>query len=81
MIRAVFNEEPCNTSGSQKWRGARPSFMDRAIVSIMQAGWFVSCVMSQVPVDQALIVLAKSTMAEAAAWVRKYLVAASAARG
>lgn len=37
MIRAVFKVEPWSTSGSQKCSGASPSFIDRAIVSIMLA--------------------------------------------
>lgn len=37
--------------------------------------------MSHCPVSQALVVLAKSSMAAAVAWVRKYLVVASTARG
>ena len=37
--------------------------------------------MSHCPVSQALVVLANSSIAAAAAWVRKYFVAASTARG
>ncbi len=37
--------------------------------------------MSHCPVSQALVVLAKSSMAAAVAWVKKYLVVASTARG
>ena len=37
--------------------------------------------MSHCPVSQALVVLAKRSMAAAVAWVRKYLVVASTARG
>ena len=37
--------------------------------------------MSHWPVAQALVMLENSTRAEAAAWVRKYFVAASTARG
>lgn len=81
IISAVFSEVPCSTSGNQKCRGARPSFMDRAIVSMVQAGWFVSWEMSHVPVCHAFVVLANSSKAEAAAWVRKYLVVASVERG
>lgn len=36
---------------------------------------------SQLPVSQALVVLAKRIMAAAVAWVRKYFVVASTARG
>lgn len=37
--------------------------------------------MSHCPVSQALVLLANKSMAAAAAWVRKYFVAASIARG
>lgn len=37
--------------------------------------------MCHCPVSQALVVLANNSMAAAAAWVRKYLVVASTARG
>ena len=43
-------------------------------------GWEI-CRRSHWPVSQALVVLAKSSMAAPAAWIRKYLVAASTARG
>lgn len=39
------------------------------------------CRMSHCPVNQALVVLANRSMAAAAAWVRKYFVVASTARG
>lgn len=81
IINAVLSEDPCSTSGSQKCRGARPSFIERAAVNMVHAGWLVSCMISHVPVDQAFIVLENRTVAEAAAWIRKYLVAASVARG
>lgn len=81
MIRAVLIGDPCRTSGSQKCSGASPSFIDRAIVNMMQADWLVSWKISHVPVDQALIVLENRMVAEAAAWIRKYFVAASVARG
>lgn len=37
--------------------------------------------MSHCPVNQAFVVLANNSMAAAVAWVRKYLVVASTARG
>lgn len=37
--------------------------------------------MSHCPVSQAFVVLANKSMAAAVAWTRKYLVAASTARG
>lgn len=39
------------------------------------------CWISHCPVSQALVMLAKSSIAAAVAWTRKYLVVASTARG
>lgn len=80
-ISPVWSVLPCRTSGSQKWNGATPSFiiiaMDKKIAGI-------SCMlvlMAHSPVSQALIVLENRIMADAAACVKKYFVAASIARG
>lgn len=81
IIKAVLMVEPCRTSGSQKCIGARPSFIARAMVRSVFAVGLVMLVMSQVPVCQAFVVLANRIVAEAAACVRKYFVAASVARG
>lgn len=81
MMRAVFIVVPWSTSGSQKCTGASPSLVARAIVSRMVAVGSVICVMSHVPVCHALVVLENSSIADAAACVRKYFVAASVARG
>lgn len=79
--RAVVRDEPCRTSGSQKWNGTSPSFIAIAVVSRVDArGWF-SWVMSHWPVDQALVMLEKRINVEAAACTRKYLIDASMARG
>lgn len=69
------------TSGSQKCMGAKPSFMARAINSIVGVGCVVSWVISQVPVFHALIILENKMIDEAVAWIIKYFVAASVARG
>lgn len=79
--RAVIIGEPCITSGNQKWKGARPSFIATAVVSSREAVGWVSWVMSHCPVSWALIVLENRISAEAVAWTRKYLIAASTARG
>lgn len=79
--RPVIREVPWRTSGNQKWNGTRPSFMAMAAVRIRQDVGCVSCVMSHCPVCHALVMLENRTKAEAAAWTRKYLVAASMARG
>lgn len=79
--RPVERGEPCSTSGNQKWNGTRPNFIAIAEVRIrLDVGW-VSWVMSHCPVCHALVMLENKTRAEAAAWVRKYLVAASIDRG
>lgn len=47
---------------------------------MVETGWDI-CWMSHWPVIQAFVVLAKSSIAAPVAWVRKYLVVASTARG
>lgn len=79
--RAVVREDPCNTSGNQKWNGVRPSLMAMAVVSSRHDGGWVSWVMSHCPVAHALVMLENRTSVEAAACTRKYLVVASIARG
>lgn len=44
--RAVVREEPWRTSGNQKWKGAKPSFMAMAVVSRRQEVGWVSWVRS-----------------------------------
>lgn len=79
--RAVVRDDPWSTSGNQKWNGTSPSLIAIAIVNTRQGvGWF-SCVMSHWPVCQAFIMLEKRIKADAVDWVRKYLMAASIARG
>lgn len=79
--RAVVMGAPCSTSGNQKWNGTSPSFIAIAAVNRMDDVGWVSWVMSHCPVDQALIMPENRSRAEAAACVRKYLIAASMARG
>lgn len=62
-------------------KGASPIFSARASVIITAGAGCVICWMSHWPVSQAFVVLAKSRVEAAVAWVRKYLVAASVARG
>lgn len=80
-IRAVIVEVPCITSGNQKWKGASPSLMAKAVVRIVHEVLLDICVMSHWPSVQALIMLENRISVEAVACVRKYLVAASVARG
>lgn len=55
--------------------------MARAEVKIKhEVGWVI-WVMSHCPVYHALVMLENRTRAEAVAWVKKYLVAASMDRG
>lgn len=80
-IKPVVSGDPCRTSGNQKWNGAIPSFMAMADVRIRQEVGCVIWVMSHCPMCHALVMLENRIKAEAVAWVRKYLVAASIARG
>lgn len=77
----VVRGDPCRTSGNQKWNGTSPSLIEMAEVRIRHDTGCVSWAMSHCPVCQALVMLENRTRAEAADWVRKYLVAASMARG
>lgn len=80
-MRPVIRSSPCKTSGSQVCSGASPIFRARAIIIIVEGMGWVICCSSHCPVNQALVVLANRSMAAAVAWVRKYLVVASTARG
>lgn len=41
-IRPVVKSRPCNTSGSQKWVGASPIFIARAMVMMaVGIGWVI----------------------------------------
>lgn len=81
IMRAIFKVVPCMTSGNHRCIGASPIFIQRAMVSVVQAIGFVSCVMSHVPKYQALRVLENIISKDAPVWARKYLVVASVARG
>ena len=81
IISPVLNDDPCITSGSQKWAGASPSFIARATVRSVWASGSSSCRMLHWPVIWAFIVLEKRIRADAVACVRKYFVEASVARG
>lgn len=80
-IKPVVRSRPWSTSGSQKWTGARPSLRARAMMTAVVARGCESWRIFHSPVIQALVVLANRIRAAAVAWVRKYLVAASTARG
>jgi len=62
-------------------RGASPIFMARAsVIMVVGRGWVISSI-PHCPVSQALVEAAKRSIAAAVAWVRKYFVVASTARG
>lgn len=77
----VIRFKPWRTSGNQKCIGASPIFRASAmVISVAETGFIIS-VMSHWPVIQAFVVPANRRSAEAVAWVKKYFVVASTARG
>ena len=61
--------------------GAKPILSARAVITIVLAMGFDMLFISHSPVIQAFVVLANRIMAAAVAWVKKYFVVASTARG
>lgn len=80
-ISPVRRSSPCNTSGIQKCIGASPIFSAKAIITMVAATGLDMLLISHSPVIQAFVVLANMIIAAAVAWVRKYFVVASTARG
>lgn len=80
-MRPDVSEMPCVTSGTQKWNGVSPSFMARAEVMIMDAVGLKTFVIVHWPECMRLMMIAIMRSMDAVAWVRKYLVEASMARG
>lgn len=80
-ISPVRRSSPCRTSGIQKCIGASPILSARAVIIIALAIGFDILFISHSPVIQAFVVLANIIIAAAVAWVRKYFVVASTARG
>lgn len=80
-ISPVRRSSPCSTSGIQKCIGASPILSARAVMTIVLARGFDMLFMSHSPVIQAFVVLANIIIAAAVAWVKKYFVVASTARG
>lgn len=76
-----FRWTPCVTSGTQKWNGARPSFIRRAIVISSEAGVFETFEIVHCPEYTALMRMASIRIIDAVACVIKYLTAASVDRG
>ena len=80
-IRPDDRGMPCVTSGTQKWNGAIPNFIVRAIVMNIDATGLNSFITVHWPENIKLIITAIISSIEAVDWVKKYLVAASVARG
>lgn len=80
-IRPVVRSSPCRTSGSQRWVGASPIFIPKEIMVTAAVNGWDNCWICHSPISQALEVVANNISAAAAAWVRKYFVVASTARG
>lgn len=72
---------PCVTSGTQKWNGARPSFIARAIVIMVDAMGLVFFDIVHCPECKRLMMIPIIRSIDAVACIRKYFVAASVARG
>ena len=80
-IRPEDRGIPCVTFGTQKWNGAIPSFMVRAIVMSIEATGLNSFITVHWPENIRLMMTAIINSIEAVDWVKKYLVDASVARG
>lgn len=80
-ISPVVKSSPWSTSGSQKCMGASPILRARAKVSVMAGKACKLKLMSHCPVIHAFVVLANRIRAAAPAWIIKYFVVASTARG
>lgn len=74
-------EIPCVTSGTQKWNGARPSFIARAIVIRVDAVELRLLRIVHCPECSRLIMIPIINSMDAVACIRKYFVDASMARG
>lgn len=72
---------PWVTSGTHKWNGASPIFIDRAMVSIRDEIGVKGLVRSHCPVFMKFIIALIISIMDAVAWIRKYLDAASVDRG
>lgn len=72
---------PCVTSGTQKWNGARPNFIARAMVIMVGAMGLEFFNIVHCPECRRLMMMPIIRSIDAVACVRKYFVAASVARG
>lgn len=72
---------PWVTSGTQKWKGESPSFIARAIVIVFDVIGLGVFSTVHWPVSSRLMMIPNMRSMDAVAWVRKYFVDASMARG
>lgn len=80
-IRPGSSGMPWVVSGTQKWKGERPSFIAKARVRIAEAVGLVILVVVHWLESSRLVTTASISSMDAVVWVRKYLVAASVERG
>lgn len=80
-ISPVIRGIPWVTSGTQKWKGAIPSFIASAITISVDDKKLFKFITNQWPVCRKFIVAAIIRIIDAVACVRKYFVAASVERG
>ena len=76
-----INGIPWVTSGTQKWKGDNPSFIDKATVIMLDTIGFRMFRAVHCPVNNRFMIIPSIRSIDAVAWVRKYFVAASIARG
>lgn len=80
-ISPVIRGIPWVTSGTQKWKGAIPSFIINAMVISTDDVELVNSIIDQWPVCRKFIIAAIIKIIDAVACMRKYFVAASVERG
>lgn len=81
MIRPDLSEIPWVTSGTHKWNGASPIFIESAIVNMSDEIWLYELDRVHWPKSMKLIIAPIIKIIDAVAWIRKYLHAASVDRG
>lgn len=80
-ISPDIREIPWVTSGTHRWNGARPIFMDNAIVNIRDEIELYELVKVHWPVFMKLMIDPIIRIIDAVAWIKKYFDAASVDRG
>lgn len=79
--RPEIKDVPWVTSGIQKWKGAIPNFMARAVVMARDESWLMLSVVVQHLESRLLEIIAIMRIIDAVDCIRKYLIAASVERG